>query len=305
MKSLVIRIAVLAFLFTGLQFLLSKYWTAQIPAGFTKAEVRFEQDQRRKRLLPVQTMIVLTAGWSAFLMVKVISGDPGQLILLERTADRLSRQESRIAELEDRILTGKKRAEEIGHQMKTRLGSMALFADLCMDHPDALENLQTEILESDHLIREMLDSYTRRYDQPGFRFESVDIGHIVYECIPPLAQVRISGSATGFADPFWLRAALETLMENAAEYGSGSIEVQIETSARQNRITISSGLAHTHGETSGTGIPEPSCRGSGHYGIGLEMARSVIRQHHGCMTVQKKQETFCICIQLPRHWLEE
>lgn len=305
MKRTLIRLGCLAVLFVLLQGLIHEDRPDPDLRGLSEAEIRYREDMKNHQLLPVQLMMAGLAGLSAFLMVSMTNGDPVRLILLERMADRMDRQETRIRDLEDRILTGKKRAEQIGHQMKTKLGSMALYADLCEESTEALDNLQAEILASDRLVREMLDSFVRKQRQPGFQYESVRIADILRQSVPPSVSARISGEAAGFADPFWLRAAFETLLENAAEYGQGTTDIRIEESPHQIRITICSGKAAAGQESEVFGLRSHEYPGRTHYGIGLDMARAVIRQHHGTMTIRNDEEVFSLCILLPRHWLEE
>ncbi len=97
-----------------------------------------------------------------------------------------------------------------------------------------------------------------------------------------------------YGDLFWLTQALENVVKNAAEHTrkNGCVWISVKDCGNRVQIVI---------EDEGKGIPAEEfpllfqrfARGRGTksgYGIGLSMARDIIRAHHGSLTAENRKK---------------
>ena len=205
------------------------------------------------------------------------------------TAVAFNRMQQRIqhqVEERERLFTA------ISHDLKTPLTRMRLRAEM-LDDDHQRERFCAALDELDLLVKGALAS-VRGLDLHE-AIEPVDVRALLDGLAEEMAlqggEVTVTGRATPLAaKPLALKRCLANLLENAVFYGKRA-EVHLEDSAARLRITL---------RDHGPGIPErqrervfspfvrlePSrSRHTGGSGLGLGIARHILRAHGGEMTL--------------------
>jgi signal transduction histidine kinase len=215
---------------------------------------------------------------------------------VRRAARAFNEMQGRIRRLiEDRM----QMVAAISHDLRTPITRLKLRAEF-VDDPDEREKMLRDLDEMETMIRETLalsreDANPEprvRLDLARLLAESVEgLEHVTLEIDPSLAE----GAAAIEAQPIALKRAVANLIENAVVYGKRA-EVRLAQTADEFEIRI---------EDQGPGIPEPEFervfrpfyrleasrnRDSGGAGLGLAIARSVVRSHGGDIVLANRPE---------------
>jgi signal transduction histidine kinase len=215
---------------------------------------------------------------------------------VRRAARAFNEMQGRIRRLiEDRM----QMVAAISHDLRTPITRLKLRAEF-VDDPDEREKMLRDLDEMETMIRETLAlSREDANPEPRVRLalarllaDSVEgLEHVTLEIDPDLAK----GAATIEAQPIALKRAVANLIENAVVYGKRA-EVRLAQTPEDFEIRI---------EDEGPGIPETEFervfrpfyrleasrnRDSGGAGLGLAIARSVVRSHGGDIVLENRPE---------------
>ncbi|HKI61596.1 MAG TPA: ATP-binding protein [Mariprofundaceae bacterium] len=212
--------------------------------------------------------------------------------------------------LESLVNSHKQLLRDVSHELRSPLARLGVALEIArskMDNggadtlPEELDRIQMEADRLNALIGEVLS--LARFDQAAveMKHETIDLNallehlvsdlsfeasadgkHVVLNQQPP---ARLSG------DAIWMRRALENIARNAIRYTDKQGPVEINQGIRNEKITIT---IRDHGP----GVPESGLnrlfdpfyrvsdareRQSGGYGLGLAIARQVVRAHGGAI----------------------
>jgi heavy metal sensor kinase len=203
-------------------------------------------------------------------------------------------------------------SDNIAHDLKSPVTRIRGFAELALTQDDDLEEYRimasSTIEESDRLldmINTMLVISKADAGEMDLQLESMDLSEMIKgacELFSPLAEDKniafinsIEKNICVVADIRMLQRAFSNLLDNAIKYTPGNgkicIELSKETKTENGKVVIQV-------EDSGIGIPETdvdkifkrfyraeSSRTTPGTGLGLSLARAIIRQHNGDITV--------------------
>ena len=176
------------------------------------------------------------------------------------------------------------------HELRTPLARIRVAIELLGEgaRPDLRARLAQDIAELDELIGELLLASRLDTTEPRLHFESIDLLALVAEEAAH-SEANVEGEATEVrGDRRMLRRLVRNLIENAARYGGGSIDVRLERSgeagARLRVCDRGPGVAVEDRER----IFEPFYRtreasdaGDRGVGLGLSLVQQIARHHGG------------------------
>lgn len=184
----------------------------------------------------------------------------------------------------------------ISHDLRTPITSLRLRAEFIDD-----EETRTKVLETLDEMARMVEATLAfaRDDAAAEPTRPVDLAALLQSLTDDLADL---GQAVTFADapaqpypcrPVALKRALRNLVENAVRYGGGA-RIALAATADGPRITIDDdgpGIDPAHAEQ----VFEPfvrletsRSRDTGGVGLGLAIARSIVRAHGGELTLANR-----------------
>ena len=186
----------------------------------------------------------------------------------------------------------------ISHDLRTPITSLRLRAELVED-AEARSKLVETLDEMQRMVEATLAFI--RAEGRGEETREVDLQALVESLAEDLGEldrkvtVALGERIVARCRPTGLRRALRNVIENAVIYG-GAARVRLETIANQARIIV---------EDDGPGLPEadlervfePFVRGeasrsreTGGIGLGLAIARTILRGHGGDITLENRAE---------------
>ena len=223
---------------------------------------------------------------------------------IRRTAEAFNRMQARLHRFVDdrtRMLAA------IGHDLRTPLTSLRLRAEFVSD-----EDIREKMLSTISEIQTMTEATLAfaREDATAENTRTVDLSALVESLCDDLAEL---GYDVSFAEgqkinyscrPEALRRACRNLVENAIRYGERA-RVSAERRADSIEIIVSD---------DGPGIPDSAKeqvftpffriensrnRETGGVGLGLSIARTIIRHHGGDIVLINNQKGLSVAISLP------
>ena len=188
--------------------------------------------------------------------------------------------------------------DEYKEVIKTSLKETDRAIDLLRNmHLLASSNLKPLELLKDHvdlrmIIMELLNSYKSKADSKGISFEVADISDVICIC-----------------DESLIKRAIENLLDNSLKYAQegGVIKINTSKDSKNTYLTISN-KCRGLGKEEIQHLFEPFYRGKGHsdkpiegQGLGLYIARHIIRSHNGDITINITDDNvFSVIISLPQ-----
>jgi signal transduction histidine kinase len=186
----------------------------------------------------------------------------------------------------------------VSHDLRTPITRLRLRAELIED--EALrEKFTRDLAEMEAMTSDALDFLRgARVDEP---VQPVDVPALLESLQADMEEaghtVQVHGQAAAPypARPLALKRCLANLLENAVKYGTRA-EARVEDDGRELRITIAD---------DGPGIPEAELervfepfyrvessrsRETGGVGLGLSVARDIVRAHGGELTLRNRPE---------------
>lgn len=207
----------------------------------------------------------------------------------------------------------------ISHELKSPMARMKLALELLSEKgadPSLIQSVQSDIVESEKLVEQLLDLSRIEMEVPAANFESVELKGVIQkavEQVSPLARtagieiVTPSGEIFVRGDAAQLQRAFSNILENAIKFSStgGKAEIMLESLPDKARIQIAdqgSGLEEGEQEK----IFEPFYRSKAAQnkagsGLGLFIARRIIESHGGKISASSHHPTGTILtIDLPK-----
>lgn len=230
------------------------------------------------------------------------------MVLLKETAVQSQNQQKALAES----------MSDISHQLKTPMTSLTLLLDNLSENENMdvdtrrqfLSEMTKQVTHMNWLVATLLKLSRLDAGAVTFQLEEVDMVELVQEVLEQLeimaewkqlhldleVQTANDMSKTIIqADRYWMKEALLNLVKNAIEHSpeKGTVSVKVEQNAVYTAIAI-----HNDGdiisEQEQLHIFERFYRSSqakkDSVGIGLALAKTVIEQQHGYITVNSKEE---------------
>ncbi|GAA1650666.1 ATP-binding protein [Actinoplanes couchii] len=212
----------------------------------------------------------------------------------------------------------------VGHELRTPLTGIQSNAELLRTETDLTDDDRAQMLEVidrrahqlQDLVASLLDVAGTRAGHTALVVRRIDLAPLAHAAAD---TIRTSTSATIDvdtpptvsidADPDRLRDALGELLANAVTWAPGDSRIGVQVHAHQHSVTIA---------VSNTGPPIPTDNhervfelfyrsdtlrhgGIPGTGLGLTLARAIIEQHHGTLTLSEPDEaTTTFTIRLPR-----
>jgi len=224
---------------------------------------------------------------------------------VRRTAEAFNLMQTRLRRfVEDRT----RMLAAIGHDLRTPLTSLRLRAEFVTDEETREKLLGT--VEEMQTMTEATLAFARE-DASGETTRAVDFPALLESLCADLADLgwNVNVAETGpmpyRCRPDALRRALRNLIENAVRYG-GEARVALAQTADGLEITI---------DDNGPGIPDQDLervfqpfvrlehsrnRETGGVGLGLSIARSIVRAHGGDVLLANRPDGLRATIRLPR-----
>lgn len=224
---------------------------------------------------------------------------------LECAYDELSLLKSKLSVLEGMISaqdrdreTRRLAAENTAHQLKSSLNSLSLRLELAQVYPVAEEVL-------DHM-NEQLDQFLHtsilHHNDQHLTMEIVSLKELLEkEVLPALAGYGTSmvfdlHEGWLYGDRALLVQAMETLVGNACRHSS-LIKLQIQEEEGSVRFVAAN---ETDAQEPPSAVRYETAE-PGHYGIGLDLARSAVKLHGGTLSVSVESGWFVVSMRLPVH----
>jgi signal transduction histidine kinase len=214
----------------------------------------------------------------------------------------------------------------VGHELKTPVGALALLAEAieqAADDPEAVQRFAGRIArEADRLgrlVRELIDLSRLQGGEPLPALEPVDVDDVIVEAVDrtrTAAKAKDLAIAVGGQPGLVVRGvesqlvtAVTNLLANAVAYSEGGSRIAVAARAR-------SGFAEIAVTDSGVGIPrkdrlrvferfyrvdQSRASGTGGTGLGLAIVKHVATNHGGSVTVWSEEglgSTFTLRIPL-------
>lgn len=215
---------------------------------------------------------------------------------VRRAARAFNDMQGRIRRLiEDRM----QMVAAISHDLRTPITRLKLRAEF-VDDVEQREKMLRDLDEMETMIKESLA--LAREDANPEPHAKVDLGRLIADSVEGMEHVAIEvdpalakGAATMEAQPIALKRAVANLVENAVVYGKCA-KVRLSQTPKEFEIRI---------EDEGPGIPEPEFervfrpfyrlepsrnRDSGGAGLGLAIARSIVRSQGGDIVLANRPE---------------
>ncbi|MDI9721289.1 two-component system sensor histidine kinase CreC [Acinetobacter junii] len=203
------------------------------------------------------------------------------------------------------------------HELKSPLTAIQASAELLQDDLPLADQQQfaAHIVEQSHrlqsLIERMLLLTRLEKNQHALEFQNIDLSKLIRDCLIQQqsalqikqiqVELNIPEYCAIYADPFWLKQAINNLLDNARDFCSeqGLLAIQL----RANTITITGGieiLLFNEGEAipeyalnrvfeTYFSLPRPHNQQRS-TGIGLSIVQQIIQQHQGHVSIQNIPE---------------
>jgi signal transduction histidine kinase len=275
--------------------------------------------------LGVMTIVSVAAGWllagRALRPLRRITGTArrvssenlGERIGLNGPADELKELadtfDGMLARLDTAFASQRHFVANASHELRTPLAIMRTEVDVALADPDAREQ---ELRHMGEAVRETVDRCERllesllmlaRSEAAAGHEEAVDLAALAADCITDLharaydldLQVRDDlEPAWTRGDPSLLERMIANLVDNGIRHNErgGFLEVATRPKGGRTLVTVSNGGPTIQPADAQT-LTEPFLRldrGSGGFGLGLSIVRSVVEAHGGTITLAPRAE---------------
>lgn len=186
----------------------------------------------------------------------------------------------------------------VGHDLRTPITSLRLRAEFIED-----AEVRGKILETIAEMQAMAEAVLAfaRGDAEGEASRPTDVAALVESIVEDKAEagcdVTMAEAApvTLACRPFALRRAIGNLIDNAVFYGARA-RVRVEAGAEEVRIIVDDdgpGIANADRERvfdPFVRLEDSRSRETGGVGLGLSIARSIVRAHGGDVTIENRPE---------------
>lgn len=227
---------------------------------------------------------------------------PGELGAVGRAFDGMADRVDHLLRVQRELLA------DISHELRTPLARIRVALDLVTEDPtaaaDVLGEVGLDLAEIDQIVDDLF--MVVRLDQPSaaarLQEGSVVVGELIGKARDRFAQLhpRRALDVAGAADVVvrghgaLLRRALDNLLDNAAKYSSPDAPIVLAARAADAEVVlevIDRGIGMSPDEVASAFTPfwradGSRSRGTGGVGLGLALARRIVRAHGGDITVR-------------------
>lgn len=226
--------------------------------------------------------------------VVIEDGDLGLLYEeIVRLKQRTKAYEATIQKEKDKL---KQMMEDVCHQLKTPLTSIAIYNDLLMEgeiQQSYFIEIEQQLEKMKYLMNSLLKLAKLEGSQVKFDFQYLSIEQVFHLSLQSLhsiiqqnkVQVTIHSTDINlYYDESWMQEALSNIIKNSIEHASQNIDVSFEEHQKYVKIII-----HNDGdEIDEKDLPHifkrfyhSSLQG---VGIGLSLSKEIIEKHHAHIT---------------------
>ena len=288
---------------------------------------------------PPPVCAVPLCGRGGALGVVVFSGSPGaalppeELAALRLGAERVARA-LEVTRLEEELARAREVARRasgfrdqvlaiVGHDLRNPLGAILMSAALLQKRGvgdgwqrRTVERIRSSTLRMGRIIDDLL-SYTRTRLGSGIPIHRrpTDLGELTRRMVDELraahpdaaVELTLGGDLTGELDPDRLEQVVSNLVSNAIDHGEEGRPVEVTLRGLASVVAIEVTNA---GEVPPTVLerafeafhrgPEPAARRASGLGLGLYIAREIVRHHGGDIAIESSRGRTVISLQVPR-----
>ena len=221
-------------------------------------------------------------------------------VLLE-TCAALRQEKQAQAEAHQQLLQELRRYHaDVLHQINTPLAVLRLS----LERQDAAADV-AQVEKAAALVRDALELDRIGSGAVRLQFQEMPASEVVELAVndlEPLAQARgvglhVTGNATCIwcCDPFWMQEALENLLKNALEHSPAGSTVFLTygQTSQENTLEIldrGPGFSQEMASSLFTRYASVRRQSSESHGLGLSIARALIRLHFGMLSVKNRPE---------------
>jgi signal transduction histidine kinase len=208
-----------------------------------------------------------------------------------------------IARIEDMLQTKDRLLLDISHELRTPITRMKVALEF-LPEGQARKSLQADIIEMEKMVSGILETARLRHKYAELKKQPTDLVALLkqtaaaFENRPPgIETVDLPTELIVPVDPYQIKTVFENVLNNAFKYckpESDPVKIALERRASDVMVRI---------EDHGIGIPqeelahifEPFYRvdksrskGTGGYGLGLSLCKSIMEAHEGKIEVQSR-----------------
>jgi signal transduction histidine kinase len=210
------------------------------------------------------------------------------------------------------------KSENLIHQLQIDLSSVILQLDMLQE--STLENVCDPTIAQLEQISQAMKLYLKESKEISFlkylHFTYVDLKELLmqtkkqFETSLQNKQLTIDLSVENmpvFADSYWIKEVFKTLLSNAIEYAPENSWISIWNENEPDKVEI---FIANEAALSGKLLEESMFRrfasssSNNHFGIGLHMANSIVKEHFGRLYLTNDAHQTCFHIVLPVNVLE-
>ena len=266
-------------------------------------EQRYLFHEALKSLLPLQAVIAAAAGCWGFRICSRESDSVRWLDAVQQLALENDQLLHAWMDARGELRSRRETSENLAHQLRNTSCAGLLLADAGMQDSKEYGCILEKISA---LTTQFLDESVRPAYAPVFHFSAVDLRAILFRVQKrfPEGCIKVSPIETAlplFGDAFWLEEMLDTLLDNALEYGGGTVVTAAVKAAGQEGYELE--LSHSGTLRQSFEVRYQTTK-SGHYGIGMSMARTVAARHKGTLQIREEDGIVKTRIFLPVNRLE-
>lgn len=277
-----------------------KYKVVEKNGGYTLYFVdNYTQTLFIKYVMKISIFIAIIAMIAVFIIVYLLSGKAIEPIL-------------RNFEKQKRFIT------DAGHELKTPLAAISANADvltLTVGKNDSINRIKKQTRQLNALIQEMLTLAKLEDYEKKSEFSKVDLSLLMKDVIlelEPIAEnsnkkllINIEDDICIFGDNFGLQHLISVLLDNAIKYctDKGTITARLSRSGKKILMEI-----RNTGNVDGVEdlnrlfdrfyrADKSRSKATGGFGIGLSIAKAVVENHHGEISVQNNNGEVSFLVQ--------
>lgn len=218
----------------------------------------------------------------------------------------------------------------ITHELKTPIASAYAATEALRTLPaiaaseasrnEYLDITLDELRRLNTMVEEILRNATEEFTTTELRLEECQLRDMIASICETLNRryaqrdiewsVDIAADSAVVADSFHLKGALSAIIDNAIKYSREQAKVSINVTTRHAYIYIiikDNGIGIAKSEHKRIfekfyRVTESHSYATSGYGLGLYYAHSIIKRHHGSITVESSRgEGSCFTLKLPRY----
>ncbi|MEJ2637344.1 MAG: HAMP domain-containing sensor histidine kinase [Calditrichia bacterium] len=219
---------------------------------------------------------------------------------LGQLADSFNSMSARIREMihaRDQLLL------DVSHELRSPLTRMKVALEF-MEDSAAKQSLRDDIIETETMVTELLETERLKSQYGGLHKKPVNISEILHEVVegfrghaPEITLMDFPDNIILQADPDRLKIVFKNVLSNALKYSAASDKpVQVKLEKKPETVTI---IIRDFGE----GIPEGELpyifepfyrvdksrtKKTGGYGLGLNLSRKIMEAHGGSIEITSK-----------------